>query len=142
MLFPCRFDEAAGKKKGRNFIPARPRLEKKLINYEKQLHTRVREVNQVVLPVNKVDVEVVGISPTNRPSFIKRKPITAILESPVIKVADTKMMLSSERCAETIIWDASVAVVGVLITFVGALLLRHLLLLALLLFLIFLLLLR
>jgi len=62
----------------------------------------MREVNQVVLTVNIVDIEVVGVNPPNRPSFVKREPITAIMESSVIDMFDAKMMLSSERCAETI----------------------------------------
>ena len=70
----------------------------------------MREIDQVVLPVDEVDIEIVVVTPSARPSFVIRKPITAIVESPVIDVANVKMVLSPERRAETIVWNSPVAV--------------------------------
>src|SRR5579862_8751875 len=100
----------------------------------------MREVDQVVLTVDKVDIEIVGVGPSNRPSFVKREPITAILETPVIDMFDAKMMLASERRAEPIVRNSAVAAIGVLVAIIVVLLFRHLLLLPLLLFLLVLLL--
>ena len=88
-------------------VPAQRRFEG-LFNYEKKLNPRVREVDEVILPIDVVDVEVVGISPSARPCFVVRKPITAVLESPIIDMSDAKMMFSSERCAEAIVGNTAV----------------------------------
>jgi hypothetical protein len=62
------------------------------------------------------------------------------MEAPVLDTFDAKMMLSSERCAETILRNTAVTAIGVFVSVIRALLFRHLLLLALLLFLLVLLL--
>ena len=71
----------------------------------------MREVNEVVLPIYVIDIEVIGVEPRGRPLIIKREPITAIVETPVIDMFDAKMMLSSERRAETIVRNAAVTVI-------------------------------
>jgi hypothetical protein len=67
-----------------------------LFDNQQELDTRVREVDQIVLAVDIVDIEIVGISPLARPCVVKRKPITAVLEPPAIDVADPKMVFASE----------------------------------------------
>ena len=56
----------------------------------------MREVDQIVLAVDIIDIEIIGISPLARPRVVKRKPITAVLEPPAIDVADPKMVFASE----------------------------------------------
>jgi len=104
------------------------------------LYLRVREVDEVVLPIYVVDIEVVSVEPCGRPLIVKREPITAIMETSVLDTFDAKMMLSSERCAETILRNTAVTAIRVLVSVIASLLFRHLLLLSLLLFLLVLLL--
>ena len=61
----------------------------------------MRQIDQIVLAVDLIDIDLIAICPVNRPRTV-REPEAAILKAPVIAALDAKRVLASKRRAEAI----------------------------------------
>ena len=61
----------------------------------------MRQINQIILAVDLIHIDRIGIRPTNRPRTV-REPVAAILKAPVIAAFDAKRVLASKRRAKAI----------------------------------------
>ena len=77
---------------------------------QRNFNSRVRQIDQEILPIDEIDIAVVCVSPTCRPGLHELKTITAVLKARLPRDNHSlraEMMLLSEMRMELLIRNAS-----------------------------------
>ena len=79
-------------------------------------------IDQVIFAIEFVDVHIIVVAPIGRPRIDVRKPVSAVVEAPIISPLDTETVGASEVGPEVFLANASSVAVSVLALLLGVLL--------------------
>jgi hypothetical protein len=74
-----------------------------VLKNDKQTIARVDRIDQIILPINVVDVEVIVIVPVARPGLGVYEPIAAVAEAAIVSTIYMEAVLGSEASAEVFV---------------------------------------